>query len=486
MSLALVARATETADAPVRPRRRRPLRRDLRAIVGDGTAFSVMVGIGETYLPAFALAAGMGSVLAGLVASLPMLGGAILQLAAPFGVRLLGSHRRWVVACAFCQAMCFVPLVAAAYLHRVPTWLVYGVSTVYWATGLATGPAWNTWVGRIIPARLRAPFFARRTRFSQAGVLVGFLAGGLLLQAGTAQGDRLTTFALLFGVAVLCRSISSACLASQSEPKSAPIAERYVGPWELIGRIRRGGDGALLMYLLSVQVAVQISGPFFTPFMIRELEMSYAAYVALLGFAYLAKIVALPTLGRLARKAGTWRVLWLGGIGIIPVSAMWLVSDSFYFLAFVQIFGGFAWAAYELAMMLLFFETIHERERTSVLTLFNVGNALATVVGSLAGGALLHLMGESRWAFYMVFATSGLARVLALGVLAFAREVKIEVVPLLTRTIAVRPSAGTIERPILTSIAVEESGEVIVAGRVSDQSAGEEVWSERAAERRAA
>ncbi|MBX3413890.1 MAG: MFS transporter [Pirellulales bacterium] len=462
------------------------MRRDLRAIVCDGAAFSVMVGIGETYLPAFALAAGMGSVLAGLVASLPMLGGAILQLMAPAGVRMLGSHRRWVVACAACQALCFAPLVTAAYLHRIPTWLVYGVATIYWATGLATGPAWNTWVGRIIPARLRAPFFARRTRFSQAGVLVGFLAGGLLLQAGTAQGDPLTAFAILFGVALLSRSISSYCLASQSEPKSSIAAERYVGPLELLGRIRRGGDGALLLYLLSVQVAVQISGPFFTPFMIRELKMSYAAYVALLGLAYLAKIVALPTLGRLARNAGTWRVLWLGGIGIIPVSAMWLVSDSFYFLAFVQVFGGFAWAAYELAMMLLFFETIHERERTSVLTLFNVGNALAMVVGSLAGGALLHLMGESRWAFYMVFAASGLARVVALGVLAFAREIKLEFVPLLTRTIAVRPAAGTIERPILTSSAVKESGEIIVAGSVPQPANDAHEWQEPAPMRRAA
>ena len=36
------------------------LRRDLRAIVGDGVAFSVMVGAGEAYIPAFALAAGLG------------------------------------------------------------------------------------------------------------------------------------------------------------------------------------------------------------------------------------------------------------------------------------------------------------------------------------------------------------------------------------------------------------------------------------------
>ena len=61
------------------------LRRDLRAIVGDGVAFSVMVGAGESYIPAFALAAGLGEITAGLVATLPMLVGAAFQLVTPGG-----------------------------------------------------------------------------------------------------------------------------------------------------------------------------------------------------------------------------------------------------------------------------------------------------------------------------------------------------------------------------------------------------------------
>ena len=38
-----------------------------RASVADGASFSVMVGVGETYLPAFALALGMGEITAGRV-----------------------------------------------------------------------------------------------------------------------------------------------------------------------------------------------------------------------------------------------------------------------------------------------------------------------------------------------------------------------------------------------------------------------------------
>ena len=42
----------------------------------DAAAYSVMVGCGETYLPAFALALGLGPIVAGMVASVPLLVGA--------------------------------------------------------------------------------------------------------------------------------------------------------------------------------------------------------------------------------------------------------------------------------------------------------------------------------------------------------------------------------------------------------------------------
>ena len=147
------------------------LRRDLRAISADGAAFSVMVGVGETYLVPFALALGIAAGQASLLATLPVLAGSLLQLVAPAGVRWLGSYRRWVVGCAALQALCFVPLFGAALAGTAsPAARCSRVGAAYWGFGMATGPAWNAWVGTIVPARLRARFFARRARLSHAGL----------------------------------------------------------------------------------------------------------------------------------------------------------------------------------------------------------------------------------------------------------------------------------------------------------------------------
>ena len=72
------------------------LRKDLHAISADGTAASVMVGIGEMYLPAFVLALSASDIASGLITSVPLVIGALVQLAAPRIIRRLGSYRRWV------------------------------------------------------------------------------------------------------------------------------------------------------------------------------------------------------------------------------------------------------------------------------------------------------------------------------------------------------------------------------------------------------
>ena len=435
-----------------RPPRAIGSRDDLRAMLGDGATFSVMVGIGETYLPAFALAAGLGEVAAGLVATVPLVAGALLQLVSPAAVRRLGSHKRWVVVCASCQALAFLPLAAGAYTGRAAAWLVFGMAAIYWGAGLATGPAWNSWAATLVPDNIRARFFARRTRFSQIGTLAGFVAGGVTLQWAKSWTASIAPFAILFLGAALARSISATFLASQSEPQPPDEHHRKV-PWrDLLGGSRRA-DGPLLVYLFAVQAAAQFAGPYFTPFMLKHIRFSYIEYVLLIGCSFAAKAVALPALGRLARRIGARQLLWIGGIAIVPASGLWLVSNAFAYLIAVQIVAGLAWAAYELAMFLLFFEAIPDKERTSVLTIYNVGNSLATAAGAFLGGGVLWFAGERPATYLAIFGLSSLARLATIVFLVRVPAIGAHgaVLPA-RRMIGLRPAVGSIDRPILASL----------------------------------
>jgi hypothetical protein len=436
------------------------LRRDLRAMLGDGVAFSAMVGIGETYLPAFALAVGMGVVSAGLVATLPVLAGALLQLVTPWGVRRLRSYRRWVVLCARLQAASFLPLVAGALLGRIrPEWLFLSAAA-YWGFGMATGPAWNSWVGALVPEPMRARFFANRTRWSQGALFAAVLSGGAILERGHGAGAALPAFATLFGLALASRLVSSAFLASQSEPDGLAQSHRSLSFGEVLARLRGTEAGGLLVYLLATQVSVNVAAPYFTPFMLKHLELSYAEFTALTGAAFLSRIAVLPGLARLAEGRGSRVLLWMGAAGIVPLPLFWLVSDALVYLLVLQLVAGAAWAAMELATLLSFFEVLDARDRTSVLTVFNVANTFAMALGALLGAGLFTIGAPGIAPYAAIFAASVAGRFASLGLLRRAHVHPVPVHPPISlRTLAVRPSLGAIQRPILPTLEGEKAGE---------------------------
>ena len=425
-----------------------------------------MVGIGETYLPAFVLAISANQLACGLVSTVPLLAGAVLQLVSPRMVRGTGSYRRWVVCCAAIQAAAFVPLLVGALWGFIPVVAVFGLATVYWAGGMASGAAWNAWVETLVPQRLQARYFARRALVSQWGVMAGFVVGGLVLHAAGSGGGAVRAFAVLFLVAAAARFLSTALLRRQREPQ--PPGKRLLLPplGKLMTSLARDTNGPVLAYLLLSQAAVQVAGPYFTPFMLGHLALGYYRYVVLVYAALLARIVLLPAWGRVVGRVRAHRVLWLSAIGIIPLPALWLLSRSFAVLIVAQLAAGAVWAAYELATLLLFFETIPSEKRVGVLTVFNLANAGAVVLGSALGGAVLAVFSASRGAYLALFAISALARAAALVTLVRVPRAAI------STPAAVVAVAEPLPQPVLWQPAHRRDGPAARAALASRPSAG--------------
>jgi hypothetical protein len=98
--------------------------------------------------------------------------------------------------------------------------------------------------------------------------------------------------------------------------------------------------------------------------------------------------------------------VWIGGIGLLPISGLWMLSGNTGYLLLVQFAAGVAWAAYELGTFLMIWETVAEGERTSIMTTFNLANAGANTSGALIGGQILGALGKDLGAYQTVFALS--------------------------------------------------------------------------------
>lgn len=435
------------------------LRRNMVASTSDAAAYGVMVGIGETFLPAFALAIGLGEVTAGIVGSVPLMAGGLLQLISLWALSKGFSQKWWVVLAAGLQSLAFIPLIWVAWKGSVSGPLLLAIASFYWAAGLASGPAWNGWIERVIPKQMRANYFAKRTRATQLATMLGFVAGGLLLQFGRQGGWLLLAFAGLFAIAFIARIISAVMLALHRLPSDTvrlpvvahPIAEPQPTASQSVSRAYAGKH--LLIYLVLVQGAAQIAGPFFTPYMLKQLHLSYLSFTGLVAVAFLAKVVALPAWGKLARRRGAGWLLTVGGTAIVPLSALWIVSQNLYWLLFIQVLSGVAWAAYELGFFLMFFEALPAQRRVKMLTYYNLANTSAWCIGASLGASLLYYWGTTVEAYYGLFVLSSVGRSLAVCYLYATRpEVKVRVTQIGLRVVGLRPGSGQLDSPILPSL----------------------------------
>lgn len=457
--------AAAAAELPVVARQRPAglTRGNLRASLADGATFGVMVGVGESYLAAFALAIGLGEIAAGLVASVPLLAGGVLQLVSLRAVPWIGSEKRWVVLCAALQGLSFFPLVYAAVSGSLALVPLLAIASIYWAGGLASGPAWNTWMESIVPSRIRPQYFSQRTRLSQSCTLVGLVGGGIVLQWADSSGRTLLGFACIFAAAGCFRMWSVSWLLRHRSASESGSGCRSHGPrvdGAAAARRRPVAAAAapsisgirLLSYLVAVQAMVQISGPYFSPYMLKQLHFSYTQFVTLLAIGFLSKVIALSWWTKLTHRGGARRLLWIGGVGIVPLSALWIVSDNIYHLALVQMYSGIMWAAYELGFFLMFFEALPLEKRTRMLTYYNLANMVALCSGALVGAGLLQLLGGGQTAYWLLFATSSLGRLLALGLLFGAQLRAIRPISVCLRVLGVRLSASMVDSPILSSL----------------------------------
>ncbi|MGV3606153.1 MAG: MFS transporter [Planctomycetaceae bacterium] len=442
---ALESASTKSAQvAAAKPFKGFSSRQNLRESTKDALFFNVMVGMGENYFSAFALTVGAGQIFAGLIATLPMLVGACFQLGSPWIVKRLGSHQKWIVWLSALQGIGVLLLpISALFSGWWAASIVFLAVTLYWGAGQAASPAWNTWIEEVIPRRVRTQYFSIRARFSQLGILSGFVLGGIALQWGKGSGYLIPAFVTIFCIAAACRLISARALARHQSRSNKRIVERTFGIQGLLQNPAARSAIQLICFLLAIQTVVQISGPYFVPYMLSDLlahdEMKYFSFLVLMGTCFVAKMVAAPFWGRYARATSSKRLMVASAVAIVPISALWIVGDCFEHYVFsvpfhvgnagfdwqftgeflfclgVQVLSGITWAGFELAMVLMFLEAIPRTDRTSLLTIYNWGNAAAMVLGGLIGAGILHLMGQSHEAYLFLFGLSSVMRLVVAG-----------------------------------------------------------------------
>lgn len=421
------------------------LRRSLRACTFDGASAAAMIGFGETYFPAFALLLGATPFQVGLIATVPILVGATFQLVATVAAHRIGD-RLWVIGSALLQALTFVPIAWLARGAAGKFSLLFIWVCAYWMLNLGLGPAWNAWMGRMIPPLIRSRFFGRRNVAVQSLLFFSLVAAGFLIDAAqrTTLGARVG-FAASFSLAAVSRLVSAWLLARQHDPGAAAPRPTRVPTRHLLRRFTGQSYGRVILMIVLMIGSVNISAAYFTPFMLQGLKLSYARFTILTAASVVARILSSPYWGEIARTHGNGRALQVSGALIIPLSSLWLVSDNFGYLIGLQVVAGFAWAGFELTTILNLLDCTDDENRAQVLSIYSLLNGVLIVAGSLLGGTVMHALGDRGYT--VIFVVSSLCRALVMftmarGVGVRRRSSEHSFRDVLLRVVTLRPSEG--------------------------------------------
>ncbi len=345
-----------------------------------------------TLLIGFLLALGASASEIGLVAMLPLLGG-LLQ---PVGAALVKWQNGWrktvTVAGVIIDDLLWsavLTIVALLPSEKVVTGII-GILIIQQTVTAFSLVSWTSWISDLIPGTLRGRFFGKRNFICNAlGAISAVLAGQFIERIGH---NAIWSFGVVIVIAMISRLLSAFFLTRQPEPfPEEPSGMHFVKQMSM--PFRDQNYRKYLNFSLIWGLGVQIASPFFTVYMIRDLNIDFGTVTIFAGITTFANLFGQKYWGPLCDRFGNKAVMRATGILIVTLPFWWLFASGsgpgFYLIGFLSAFGGFAWAGYLLANGNFMMVLAPGAGKTSFFAMQAAVAGLFGAIGTLSGGLLV-------------------------------------------------------------------------------------------------
>jgi len=373
------------------------LRHSLRACTAEGLVAEVVSACaGGAVLTGWAIHLHASALLTCIVVALPQMA-QVLQIPAAWSTALLG-HRRAAVLLVGASRQVLLPLVVLPFLHvsnETRQAVLVIVSALAAVLGVLGNNGWVSWMGELVPRRIRGRYFGSRTALCTVAGAVAAAGAGVLLDWARPRGLAGAALAILQLCACASGALTVALMMKQHDP--APLGEP--APASLRDALRPLRDPSvrgLLTHLLAWNLAVGVAGSFFSLHMLRNLHMGFTL-VALHGAGLAAaRVLAAPLWGRLIDRLGARPVLVTCGFGTAAIPLIWLfpTPTMLWPLVFDAVLAGVLWGGHNLATFALPLTVTPRRGRPFYLAACAATSGVAFSLATAAAGTLAGLLPE--------------------------------------------------------------------------------------------
>ena len=364
------------------------IRKNLRYSIVEGSFFALMFGLGENYLSAMAVFMGFSALQISILNSFPQLIGAFAQLATSKINKWFKSIKAFVVSLSILQASMWIILIFI--ISNTESYgLILAWSTIYYIIASIIGPAWISWMGYLVPLRIRVNYHANRNRIIHSIIFISILLGGGILRIF--EHDMVTGFTIMFIIGATGRLLSSYFLNKKENEEREELEESY--------SYRRMLDDShkklFMTYNTFIHFSVMFLGPLFTIYILRTMELSYFILTLCMVSWWLGNVFSSRYWGREAKKKGNLNVLKLTTAIMCILPALWI--SVYYFnengrivvSLLINLIAGVTFSGFGLSSFNIVYDISSKEEVIKFSSLINCLKGIGVFAGSVIAGLIV-------------------------------------------------------------------------------------------------
>ncbi len=374
---------------------RKQVRSGLKNSIRDGTATGAAAGITSTYLTPYALALGASAAQIGLLTALPQFFSTVLLPLAGSAIRHMESRKKICRAGYLVARLAWIPVIFAAFLNGLSAfYLILIFVSVSAAAASFSRIGWASWIGDIVPEKIRGTYFGRRNMLIGVSSFIAVLAAGWLL----GLSDTLAGFVIIFTAALLLYIVGLHYLLKMPEAKVPQGFHRNhripLNVFEFLSSMKKTNFRHFMIYAMMFDFSVYLAAPFFTVYMISEIKVGYYWFAIISAASLLAAILPYRYWGRLADRYGDRAVMAICSALASLVPLIFVFSRNIPMLVLANIFSSFAWAGLDQMIFNFLLDSSPPLKRPLFIANYQFFDGLAVAAGSAAGGALVYFFGS--------------------------------------------------------------------------------------------
>jgi MFS family permease len=392
---------------------------------------------GGVILTGFLIALRASDVQIGVLGALPFFA-YLWMLHGSYLVERSGDRKRITLTALWIARSMWPIVILLPFLHflgieerRVGIFLfLYAIYNVFNAVA---GLAYTDWLVDLVPEDKRGRFFARRNFALGITGMATAMLGGLFIDLWNKYipNREMEAFAIAFVIATVAGFLSNYYLRKIGHP---PPREQKLGDpfWKIVQRpLRDKNFRQLILLRVVLDGSLNLAGPFFVVYMIREMGLGFSFATAMTTIAGAASLVSMNAWGRLSDRYGNKPLLAVSiiGKGIFPLIWLWTSPETFALYIIAHMFGVFD-AGLNLTAGNIVFELAPKAYTATYFGVFFTAVGAVSAVAPILGGYLLqvlrgveiHLGIVSISDFKILFLISGVARLSTVAMLKRVHE----------------------------------------------------------------